>query len=192
MRKLQKSKDKYEALLKATLELINSGGVQAASMAKVAKQANVSPATIYIYFQNKQDLVNELYLSVKKSFTDYSFSSIDEKKTIEDNFKDIWFNMMHYKTENLAHACFLSQCDNTPMIDEHVKEKGLEYIKPLLDIWEQGIKDGIIKDVSPYVLYGFSIYPMAFLIKLEKTNLIEMNEKTINDAYTMAWNSIKA
>lgn len=53
MVKLQKSIDKRLALLKATLSLINNGGIQEASMAKVAKIANVSPATIYLYFENK-------------------------------------------------------------------------------------------------------------------------------------------
>ena len=48
---LQKSIDKRSALLKATLCLVNRDGIQGASMAKVAKIANVSPATIYLYFE---------------------------------------------------------------------------------------------------------------------------------------------
>jgi hypothetical protein len=68
--KLQKSKEKRAALLQATLQLINQGGIQEASMAKVAKLANVSPGTIYLYFENKQDLVNQLYLSIKSVFSE--------------------------------------------------------------------------------------------------------------------------
>ena len=65
---LQKSIEKREALLRATLSLVNNGGIQGASMAKVAKLASVSPATIYLYFESKQDLVNQLYLNVKTAF----------------------------------------------------------------------------------------------------------------------------
>jgi AcrR family transcriptional regulator len=36
-------------LLKATLQLVNSGGIQGASMAKIAKAASISPATIYLF-----------------------------------------------------------------------------------------------------------------------------------------------
>ena len=70
---LQKSIEKRSALLKATLILVNNGGIQGASMAKVAKVATVSPATIYLYFESKQDMVNQLYLDVKSSFAEAAF-----------------------------------------------------------------------------------------------------------------------
>ncbi|RUT78274.1 TetR/AcrR family transcriptional regulator [Ancylomarina longa] len=66
----EKSKEKRNTLLKATFSLVNDNGFHDAPMSKIAKMANVSPATIYIYFENKQDLINQLYLKVKISFTD--------------------------------------------------------------------------------------------------------------------------
>ena len=59
MAKLQKSIDKKNAVLGATLTLVNEGGFKSASMSKIAKMAYVSPATIYLYFENKQDLINQ-------------------------------------------------------------------------------------------------------------------------------------
>ena len=60
MAQLQKSIDKKKALVKATIELVNNNGFHATPMSKIAKMANVSPATIYLYFENKQDLLNQL------------------------------------------------------------------------------------------------------------------------------------
>ena len=60
---LQKRNEKCNALLKATLVLVNNGGIQGASMAKVAKVGNVSSASIYLYFESKQDMVNQFYLA---------------------------------------------------------------------------------------------------------------------------------
>jgi AcrR family transcriptional regulator len=50
---LQKSIDKRNTLIKATIELVNNNGFHATPMSKIAKKANVSPATIYLYFENK-------------------------------------------------------------------------------------------------------------------------------------------
>ena len=50
MAKLQKSIDKRDALIKATIELVNNSGFHATPMSKIAKMAEVSPATIYLYF----------------------------------------------------------------------------------------------------------------------------------------------
>ncbi|MDX1365805.1 MAG: TetR/AcrR family transcriptional regulator, partial [Arenibacter latericius] len=69
MVKLRKSIDKRNALMEATISLVNNNGFHAAPMSKIAKMANVSPATIYLYFENKQDLVNKVYLEVKSLFT---------------------------------------------------------------------------------------------------------------------------
>jgi len=59
MATLQKSVDKRNSLIQATIELVNNDGFNATPMSKIAKMANVSPATIYLYFDNKQDLVNK-------------------------------------------------------------------------------------------------------------------------------------
>ena len=58
MAKLQKSIDKRNALIKATIELVNNNGFHATPMSKIAKMANVSPATIYLYFENFKRIKN--------------------------------------------------------------------------------------------------------------------------------------
>ena len=75
MVKLQKSIDKRNALIKATIKLVNNNGFHATPMSKIAKMANVSPATIYLYFENKQDLVNKTYIEVKEEYTTYAFKT---------------------------------------------------------------------------------------------------------------------
>ena len=191
MAQLQKSIDKRTALLKATLTLVNNGGIQEASMAKIAKIAAVSPATIYLFFLSKQDLVSQLYLTVKASFAEVAFSDYNLEESVEVGFKKIWFNMAHYKLTHQEEASFLSQCDNTPIIDEKTRQDGLQFLTPLFDLWLKGKKDGILKDLSPYLMYAFSIYPMAFLMNMKNRGLCTLDEKTLLESFQAAWNSIK-
>lgn len=191
MAQLQKSIDKRTALLKATLSLVNNGGIQSASMAKVAKIANVSPATIYLFFESKQELVNQLYLDVKGSFAEAAFHQYKPDDEVKNSFEKIWIAMAAFKLENKEEASFLSQCDNTPMIDEDTRQEGLKYLTPLFDLWSKGIKEGIIKDISPYLLYAFSIYPMAFLMNMDNRALCSLGDNVINEAFQVAWDSIR-
>lgn len=187
---LQKSIEKREALLRATLSLVNNGGIQGASMAKVAKIASVSPATIYLYFESKQDLVNQLYLNVKTAFAKAAFENYTPEEGVFITFKKIWFAMAAYKLKYKEEASFLSQCDNSPMIDEATRQEGLKALDPLFDLWVMGQKQAIIKDFSPYLLYSYGIYPMAFLMNMESRGINPLNDDVLEDAFQAAWDSI--
>ena len=159
----QKSDKKRASLLNATMKLVNNQGFHAAPMSKIAKMAEMSPATIYIYFENKQDLINQLYLEVKASFSAFAFKNYNEETCVKESFKQIWFNIANFKINQVEEANFLSQCDNAPIIDEEIKREGLKHLQPLVDLWERGKNEQILKPISPYLMYAFSIYPLAFL-----------------------------
>ena len=56
--------NKKEAIFNATVELVNEIGFAAASVAKIARRAQVSPATIYIYHKDKEDLLVSIYVAI--------------------------------------------------------------------------------------------------------------------------------
>tara|TARA_R110000744_G_C19370576_1_gene562447 strand:+ start:8591 stop:9181 length:591 start_codon:yes stop_codon:yes gene_type:complete len=191
MIKKEKITDKKRALLNATLTLVNDHGFHDAPMSKIAKLAGVAPATIYLYFENKQDLINNLYLEVKASFSDCAFKGYDNTMPVKIGFEIIWYNIADYKLNLVNEASFLSQCDNTPMIDEEIRKEGLKHLQPLLDLWEQGKKEGIIKPLSIFVLYAYTIYPLTFLMAMQERDLYTLNKKVLGETFQVAWDAIK-
>ena len=191
MSKVSKAEIKRKALVKATINLVNNHGFHAAPMSRIARMADVSPGTIYLYFENKQDLVNQVYIEVKSAFSKYAFQNYNETMEVEKGFEVIWKNIADFKLKQVEEAMFLSQCDNTPIIDEPGRKEGLKHLQPLLNLWERGQQAKIIKEVSPYLLYAYSIYPIAFLMNMQERELYEMTSEHIENAYKMAWNSIK-
>ncbi|WP_299110157.1 TetR/AcrR family transcriptional regulator [uncultured Winogradskyella sp.] len=192
MAKLQKSIDKRNALVKATIELVNNNGFHATPMSKIAKMANVSPATIYLYFENKQDLVNQTYIEVKAEYTKYAFENFDTTLSVEAGFEHIWKRIADFKLKECENAMFLAQCDNTPMIDEESRQQGIKHLQPLLDLWARGKKEGIIKPLSDYLLYAYSINPLSFLMINQKRGTFQLDKTHLEEAYQSAWSSIKA
>jgi AcrR family transcriptional regulator len=191
MAKLQKSIDKRNALVKATIELVNNSGFHATPMSKIAKMANVSPATIYLYFENKQDLINQVYIEVKTAFTGFTFKAYDPKLPVEKSFEMVWNAIANFKLKEVEEALFLAQCDSTPMVDEVSRQEGLKHLQPLLDLWERGQQEGIIKQISPYLLYAYTVAPLSFLMTMQQRGDFHLNETHLNDAFQAAWNSIK-
>jgi AcrR family transcriptional regulator len=160
-------------------------------MIKIAKMANVSPATIYLYFENKQDLVNQTYMEVKAAYRAYAFATYQNTMSVEKGFEIIWKRIADFKLKDYENAMFLAQCDTTPMIDEPSLQVGIKHLQPLLDLWERGKNEGIIKPLSNYMLYAYAINPLSFLMIAQKRGEFKLDKMNLEEAYQSAWSSIK-
>ncbi len=185
-----KNTDKRSALLSATLDLVSNHGFHNTPMAKIAKLADVSAGTIYNYFSNKQDLVDSLYLHIKDEFTNAAFQGYDEEKPVKEGVKLIWFNMIEYKMSNPKQANFLSQCENSQIVSASVREQALQHLQPLLDLWERGQEEEIIRDVSPYLLYAYAVYPLSFFVAVKKRDEFHLTQEMQQHSFEMAWSAI--
>ena len=89
-------KDKKNIVLESTLELIAERGVYSTSMSQIAKHSNIAVGTIYLYFPNKEDLINSLYITVKTKLANYVFERYIEDKSIEESFFSLFKNIIDY------------------------------------------------------------------------------------------------
>ena len=56
-----KDEQKYDRLIQAAIQLLATEGLAPFSTTKVAKQADIPQSNLYIYFKNKQALLNATY-----------------------------------------------------------------------------------------------------------------------------------
>jgi AcrR family transcriptional regulator len=186
-----KVEDKRNAILRATLLLVNSNGFHAAPMSLIAKNAGVSAGTIYLYFENKEDLINTLYRELKRKFSCKIFSGYSVEMPVKKGFEVVWRNVLQYRLMEPDEAVFIEQCDSTPMISEETKELGLGYIQPLFDLWDRGIEEGIIKPISRPLLFAYSLYPIYYITKGHIANRFTLSEECINSAFKSSWDAIR-
>tara|TARA_R110002073_G_scaffold72537_1_gene177261 strand:- start:246312 stop:246899 length:588 start_codon:yes stop_codon:yes gene_type:complete len=191
MKVLTKSEKKRQALVSATMCLVNNNGFHATPMSKIAKMAEVSPATIYLYFENKQDLVNKVYIAIKTKFTDYAFESYTNAMGVAEGFELIWNRIADFKLNHCEEAMFLAQCDTTPIIDTPSRQEGIKHLQPLLDLWQRGKNEGVIKPLSDYLLYAYTINPLSFLMLMQQQGNFKIENPQIEEAFQAAWDSIK-
>jgi hypothetical protein len=111
--------------------------------------------------------------------------------TVVNGFEIIWKRIAEFKLQQCEEAMFLAQCDNTPMIDEPSRKEGIKHLQPLLDLWQRGKNEGVIKPISDYLLYAYTIYPLSFLMMNQKRGAFLFDATHIEEAYQSAWNSIK-
>lgn len=184
-------KDKEKALLKAILYLVNNKGFHASSMAKIAKMAGISAGTIYLYFENKQDMLDKLYLFIKSEMCEYAFKKHIPDGDIQEEFRKIWYRIAQYKSLHVEEAMFLAFCDISPVVSEEVKEKALTLFDPFLEICRRGQAEGRMRKDSLHLIYAFSINPLSYLISVKRDKKLKLSKEQIDTAYEMVWNAIR-
>jgi len=186
-----KDKSKEESVIAATIKLVNKIGFASSSVAKIAKEANVSPATIYIYYKNKEDLLTSTYIDIKKQLSNYMLTGFDSSKPIRDIFEHVWQNTFRFIANNKELFYFTEQFANSPYSDKIDKAEIDMYFEPLFNLLQKGIEQKIIKNVHYEILGAFIFYPVLILANNRLCKTIKLTDKTIKSSFTLAWDAIK-
>jgi AcrR family transcriptional regulator len=186
-----KDKFKHEAIFKATVKLVNEIGFVSSSVSKIAREANVSPATIYIYHKNKEDLLVSTYVNIKQNLSKAVLKDFDESLPIRDILRNVWFNLFKYITQYPDYIQFTEQFSNSPYSSLVNKKEVEKYFEPMVQVLQKGIEQKIIKDVNFDILAAFILYPILNLSNARLCANFEMNQKSIETAFNLAWDAIK-
>jgi AcrR family transcriptional regulator len=182
---------KQEALFNATVKLVNDIGFVSSSVAKIAKEAGVSPATLYIYYKNKEDLIVSTYLDIKKNMSMAILENFDDTLPIRDIFRQVWFNIFDYIAKHTDYFQFTEQFANSPYSELVEKEQIEKYFEPLILVVIRGIEQKIIKHVDFDILTAFIFYPIMVLANPRLCKGFVASQENIETAYTLAWDAIK-
>jgi len=158
-------------------------------MSKIAKAANVSPATIYVYFENKEVLLRELYLFVKREMSAELLRGVRADAPVPEAFRIIWNNFYKYATGNQARFAFTEQFANSPLVDG-CRDESMQYFVPLLAVFERGKAEKIFKDIPLEIFIAFTFEPLTGLIKGHFFGELELGEKTLETAFEIAWDAV--
>jgi AcrR family transcriptional regulator len=83
------SDDKRAAILEAAAEAVAMLGL-AAPTAKIAKGAGVAEGTLFVYFANKDELLNRLYLELKTDLRRAMMTGYPTNKSLVDRMRHVW------------------------------------------------------------------------------------------------------
>ncbi|SKA32415.1 DNA-binding transcriptional regulator, AcrR family [Chitinophaga eiseniae] len=111
-------KDEQKAALirEKAIEMIVREGFDGLSMHKLAKAVDISVSTIYIYFKNREDLLNQLYIDVMTVFVRETLLNFDPDMDFEAGLWLQWSNRYRYIRQYPLHYQFTEQFRNSPLI----------------------------------------------------------------------------
>ena len=88
-----------ENIVSAASTLFMERGIAATSMDDIAKAAGYSKATLYVYFENKEEIVGILVLNSMKKLYDYISSALTQHETTKTRYNFICRGLLRYQEE---------------------------------------------------------------------------------------------
>ena len=183
---------KRDDILKATLKLIVQHDLEHTSMDMIAKEAKVGMGTIYNYFSSKEELVNQLYLELKRELGNVILQDYSPEAPLREQFFGLWRNLFQFHLRQPDVFQFLEQYSFSPIITSETKALvGWKLWDLSIQIIEHGRKQQILKDLPADILLLIATSPINNLVKEHISGRISLDESRVEAALTACWDAIK-
>ena len=156
MRIVSKRKDseKHHRIIEAATKVFAKNGFYQSKIAQIAKEAGVADGTIYIYFENKDDILISLFEEQMKAVLDnmtLQLTKIDDPAEKLEIFASTHLDLIE-KNKDMAEIIQVELRQSGKFMKEYKNERFLEYLDIIGDIISDGQKRGLFrKDVIPGV-----------------------------------------
>jgi AcrR family transcriptional regulator len=186
-----KDDKKIALIFSATLELVEQIGVAGITMRQIARKAKIATGTLYIYFKDKNELINALFRDCRSSSIKIYFEGYNADELFATSFKKVWKNIVRHRIENFEEAVFIEQCYHSPFISESSREMGHRVIKPLYELMERGIREKHIKKLDTFLLLTFMVGSMTEMIRYARYSGKQFSEQMIEETFCLCWQGMK-
>lgn len=186
-----KDENKKQAITKSIISLINEIGFANISMSKIAKATGVSAATLYVYYENKEDMFRKVYIDVKRQMLKECCRDICMEESVEQSFRRICRNLLLYMQEYTDEFLFIEQACNSPLATDETVAEIERYDKETRDVFKRGIQEGILKQATPELLISFCFYPVQQIFKEQQKEKSMLQDVDFELVFQMCWDAIK-
>lgn len=139
-------KEKKQRVDQAVLTITKREGIQALSFSKIAREAAVSSGTPYVYYQDKTDMLGQIYLAIKNRFDTGLAADIARGQTLEAR---VYNGVMHFLEMDLNYpleATFMTEINNNPkLVTAATVEAGMRQAAPLFALYDEAKATGRLR-----------------------------------------------
>jgi AcrR family transcriptional regulator len=162
-----RDEQKEQTIRQKALEMIVREGFDGFSMQKLAKAADVSPATIYIYFKDKEDLIMQLCRQEGGKMTEVTLEGFDPSMSFSEGLKVQWINRAKYCLKNPEKMQFLEQIRHSPYHDKYVEILGERFKNTMQEFVANAINRNELVKVPVEVFWSIAFAPLHNLVKFQ-------------------------
>jgi TetR/AcrR family transcriptional regulator, multidrug resistance operon repressor len=189
--------NKERAIRDQALRMIVENGFEGLSMQKLAKVADVSPATIYIYFKDRDDLILQLAVEASKKMSEATLKNFDPTMSFSEGLKVQWVNRAKYCLTNPGEMHFLEQIRHSPLHEKSMELMGSKFKETMKAFVHNAIRRNELVKVPLEVYWSVAFAPLYTLIKFHMSgksiggHKFKFSEKTMLETLSLVLKALK-
>lgn len=189
---------KEQTIREKALEMIVAEGFDGLSMQKLAKAAGVSPATIYIYFKDRDDLIMQLYYEESQRMSDATLAGFDPEMHFEEGLRVQWLNRANYCLQFPERMHFMEQMRFSPFHDRFHGMLENPFIKAMKTFVRNAIERKELVRLPVEVYWSIAFAPLYQLVKFHMSRrgmpgsgAFALDEKLINTTLELVLKALR-
>lgn len=169
-----------ELAMDAAMAIYNEEGYHAITMEKIAERCEISRASLYLYFKNKDEILIDAIVNHMEYFTDLLQDLYDNRERLRDNLlKELWGRFIDFykKEPETFNASLYFQ--NREMIlnlpedlRNSINESGSRVVSLQHKIIEYGVQTGLFIDCNPMTLSEVVWTSFLGIVQLERSKQV--------------------
>jgi TetR/AcrR family fatty acid metabolism transcriptional regulator len=144
--------DKHKKIVQAAIKIFAEKGFFSARISEIAREANVADGTIYLYFNNKYDILVTIFEDEMGKIiarVKHELSLYDDPREKLRIFARFHLGIVE-ENRHLAEVIQVELRQNSKFMREYRNKKFAEYINLISSIVREGQAEGVFRDdVSP-------------------------------------------
>lgn len=143
-----RSDERRTSILEAATRVISSQGLTAAATSAIAKDAGVSNGSLFVYFDTKTTLLNDLYVQLKKEMGEAAFADLPTSPDPREQLHDVWMRWLAWATTHPDKRRTLAQLEVSEDISAESHTLVRESQRDMAELLERSRAGGPMADVS--------------------------------------------
>jgi TetR/AcrR family transcriptional repressor of multidrug resistance operon len=183
--------NKCDLILAATLKLLASRGFHGFSIRDVAKEAGVATGTVYLYFEDREDLIKKLHSQIIATVGEEVFIAVEKDMSLYQQFQGMcrrFWSLFQQQPEMILSK---GQFDHLPadlLRSRHEEAKVV--LEPLFTFFIRGREQQVLKNVPDEILFSLAFEPYFEIARKSLQGFVTVDEAMLEQIIHASWDSI--
>lgn len=183
--------NKCDLILAATLKLLASRGFHGFSIRDVAKEAGVATGTVYLYFEDREDLIKKLHSQIIATVGEEVFIVVEKDMSLYQQFQGMcrrFWSLFQQQPEMILSK---GQFDHLPadlLRSRHEEAKVV--LEPLFTFFIRGREQQVLKNFPDEILFSLAFEPYFEIARKSLQGFVTVDEAMLEQIIHASWDSI--